>query len=129
VLYLQFSVQDYVLVIQCVVCGATATCPQPLPKRFLQCVQSSASFSISSILFLTLGHPVAAYVFFRFFSSLLCFLQSRVIEGSSYARYDQSVSLPSSCRNRLFLSTLTLCNSSFFTRTLQLVSILFQRHI
>ena len=125
--YLQFIVQYYVEVIHCVVC--TATCPQSLPKGVLRGVQSGASFSISSNLSFTLGYPVAAYVFFRLLSSLLCFFQSRFIEGSSYARSDQSVSLPSSYRIRLFLSSLTPCNTSFYTRTIQLVSILFQLHI
>jgi hypothetical protein len=35
--------------------------------------------------------PVAAYDFFLVFPSLLSFLQKRVLEGSSYARRDQSV--------------------------------------
>jgi len=34
--------------------------------------------------------PVAAYIVFLVFPSVLSFLQERVLEGSSYARCDQS---------------------------------------
>jgi hypothetical protein len=50
--------------------------------------------SISSIVSFPWGHPVAAYAFFLVFQSFLAFpitfLQSNVVEGSSYARCDQS---------------------------------------
>jgi len=70
------------------------TSPFHLPKRVLHRVRSSAfSFNFQYPLF-PKGHSVAAYdlplVFLSFLCFPLSFLQQRVIEGSSYARCDQS---------------------------------------
>ena len=67
--------------------GCLTTGPYPLPKRVLHKVQSS-NLSVLQ------GHPIAAYIFFLVFLSLLSFflslLQQRVLEGSSYAGCNKS---------------------------------------
>jgi len=67
---------------------------QPLPNRLLHAVRSSASSFNFGILSFPWNHPIATNVFFLAFPSLrsfpLSFLQSSVLEGSSYARCDQS---------------------------------------
>jgi hypothetical protein len=71
------------------------------------------SLSISSTLSFPECHPVADYVFFLVFLSLLSFLHYRVLEGSSYSRCKQS-----SCRFFILFYV-----GYFFLRWLYAVSI------
>jgi hypothetical protein len=47
-------------------------------------LSGSSTFSIPE------GHPVAAYVFFLLFPSLISFIQCGVLERSSHAKYVES---------------------------------------
>ena len=90
-----------------VVCLTTG--PDPFPKQILRRMSDLAlPLSVSINLFFPEGHPVGAYFFFVVFTSLLSFslplLQQRVLEGSSYARCDQS-------RQRSFCLLLVGCST------------------
>jgi hypothetical protein len=62
------GISDVIHIVVCI-----TTWPYPLPKRDLNRMRSSA-FSIYSITSFPWGYPVAAYVFFIVFRSLLSFL-------------------------------------------------------
>jgi hypothetical protein len=66
--------------------------------------------SISRILLFPQGHPVAAYVIFFIFLSLLSFLQQHFVEDSSYTRHDHFTLC------RILHSSLTLCNTLHISR-------------
>jgi hypothetical protein len=77
--------------IHSVVCLTTG--PQPLPKRVLHRVRSNASsFNLQYLLFSLRSSSSFLRLLPRLpvISILLTFLQSRVLEGSFYARCDQS---------------------------------------
>jgi len=85
------------------------------------------TFSVSSVFSFPSAHPAAAYVFFLVFPSLLSFGQERVSEGSTYAN---QVAFLRFIVSTMFLSSFTLCNTSFVTRSVELVfSNLLQQHI
>ena len=102
-----------------------ATGPRPLPKRVFH--DLALPLSISSILSFSQGHPVAAYVFFLVFTSPLpppSMFPSIKCFRWQFLRTNWPIQLTfllfTLCR--LFLSPLTLCDtSSFLTRSVQLV--------
>ena len=111
-----------------VVCLATG--PRSLPNPLLHRVRSSASsFSFQYPLFSLRSYTSCLSLYPRpsLLSFPLFFLHWRVLEGSSYARCDQSFLLCIVCST--FLSSLTLSNTSFLKRSVQLIiCILLQHH-
>ena len=71
----------------------------PFQREFSTKCDLVITLSIPIILSFSCGHPVAVYVIFLVFPSLLffplLFLQYHVLEGISYSRCDQSTYLPS----------------------------------
>jgi hypothetical protein len=110
------------------------TGPQPLAKRVLQRVRSGASLPIRIFCF-PQGHPVAAYVFFLVFLSPKYFplsypSKTRVRRQFLRTMWPIQVSFLLFTVRRIFLPSLTLCNTSFLTRSAQLIfSILLQQQI
>ena len=112
------------LFINFVVCLATG--PQPLSKRFLHRVRSSdVSFKFQYIFFsssrirLLLRSLVSSI-----FPSIRCFTKQL---GRKLCSVQLTFLLFIVCR--IFLPSLTLCNTSFFIRFFLLMSFLLQRHI
>jgi hypothetical protein len=73
-------------------------------------------------------HPVAAYIFFLVFSSVLAFLWWRVLEGTSKT-WTIQVAFFHFIVRWIFVSSLSLCDISFCTRKAHLIfSILLQHN-
>ena len=112
------------MLIHFVVCLATR--PQPLSKRFIHRVRSSAvSFKFQYIFFsssrirLLLRRLVSSI-----FPSITCFTKQL---GRKFCSVQLTFLRFTVCR--IFLPSLTLCNTSFFTRSFLLTYFLLQRHI
>jgi hypothetical protein len=90
-------------------------------------------FSVFCIFSFHQGHPVAAYAFLVVFPSLLFFLLFPSVTSfrrQFYATCNQSSYSSFFIVCRIFLSSLTACNTSFFTRSVQIIfCILLQHHI
>ena len=111
----------------------SSTCPQPLPKRVLQSGLSnppSFSFhypllslkSFSGCLRLLI-RPFVTYILPSTCPSIACFERKFLRRMWPIQLAFLRVTL---CR--MFLFSLTLCNTSFLTRSAQLISILLQHH-